>query len=72
MIQRRRHLAKSITWRILGTLDTMIIAWIVTGNPLMGASIGVLEIFTKTLLYYFHERAWYNASDYGVEKNEKK
>lgn len=72
MVQRRRHLAKSITWRALGTLDTMLIAWLVTGDPLMGASIGALEIVTKTMLYYFHERAWYNASNYGVEKNEKR
>ena len=70
MVQRKRHFAKSITWRVLGTLDTMAIAWLVTGDPLMGLSIGALEVFTKTLLYYFHERAWYNISDYGVDKNE--
>ena len=70
MVQRKRHFAKSITWRVLGTLDTMAIAWLVTGDPLMGLSIGTLEVFTKTLLYYFHERVWYNISDYGVDKNE--
>ena len=48
----------------------MAIAWIVTGDPLMGLSIGALEVFTKTLLYYLHERVWYNVSDYGVDKNE--
>ena len=70
MVHWKRHFAKSITWRALGTLDTMAIAWIVTGDPLMGLSIGALEVFTKTLLYYLHERVWYNVSDYGVDKNE--
>ena len=68
---KKRHLAKSVTWRIVGTIDTVILAWIVTGNPLTGLKIGVVEIFTKMLLYYFHERAWYKL-DYGLEQRRSK
>jgi len=68
---KKRHIAKTITWRIIGTLDTFIIGWIVTGNELIGASIGGLEIITKTILYYIHERAWYK-SKYGTSIHEIK
>lgn len=53
-----RSVAKTISWRTLGTLDTMIISYFVTGNLVMAASIGSIEVITKMVLYYFHERAW--------------
>ena len=55
----KRHVAKTITWRIVGTLDTMIVGWLITGNPLTGLKIGGLELITKMILYYFHERIWF-------------
>ncbi len=54
----KRHLAKTMTWRIVGTIDTIIIAWIISGNPLIGLSIGGTEVITKMILYFFHERLW--------------
>ena len=56
---RKRHIAKTITWRLVGTMDTMTIAWIVSGNPLTGLKIGFAEVITKMGLYYLHERFWY-------------
>ena len=55
---RLRSILKTISWRVIGTLDTMALGWIVTGNPLMGLKIGGLELITKFVLYYFHERIW--------------
>ena len=55
----KRHVAKTITWRIVGTLDTMIVGWLITGNPITGLKIGGIELITKMILYYFHERIWY-------------
>jgi uncharacterized membrane protein len=55
----KRHILKTISWRIVGTVDTMILGWIVTGNPLTGLKIGILEILTKMTLYFIHERIWY-------------
>lgn len=54
-----KHLYKTISWRFIGTLSTLIIAWIVTGNPLTGFKISVVEFFTKMLLYYLHEKVWF-------------
>ncbi len=53
-----RSIAKGVSWRVLGTLDTTAIAWLVTGSPLKALSIGGIEVFTKIFLYYFHERIW--------------
>ena len=62
---RKRHLAKTFTWRLIGTIDTMILAWIISGDPLTGLKIGFAEVVTKMFLYYFHERAWYKIN-YGL------
>jgi len=56
---RRRHIAKAFTWRFIGTADTMLLAWFVTGNGLSGFKIGGLDFFTKLILYYLHERVWF-------------
>ena len=55
-----RSLAKTVSWRILGTLDTIIISYFVTGEIAMALSIGSVEVVTKMILYYLHERAWAN------------
>lgn len=62
-----RSVAKTISWRTVGTLDTIIISYFITGNLAMAASIGSIELFTKMVLYYFHERAW-NKISFGKEK----
>lgn len=53
-----KSLAKSISWRVVGTLDTMVISFFVTGQLVMAVSIGSIEVITKIALYYFHERIW--------------
>jgi len=53
-----RSVIKTISWRALGTLDTIIISFIITGSFGMAASIGGIELVTKMILYYFHEIAW--------------
>ena len=66
---RKRHLAKTITWRFIGTMDTMLLAWIISGNPLIGLKIGFAEVITKMILYYFHERVWYKM-DFGLDQRK--
>jgi uncharacterized membrane protein len=53
-----KSVIKSVSWRIVGTLDTMIITYFITGKVTIALSIGSVEVFTKTILYYFHERLW--------------
>ena len=68
MVSYKRHLAKTISWRIIGTLDTMFISWVITGSWKWGLAIGGVEIFTKMILYFLHERAWYRFSKFGLNK----
>jgi adenylylsulfate kinase len=53
-----RSLLKAISWRTLGTIDTFVLSWIITGRVDLAAAIGGFEIITKTALFYLHERAW--------------
>ena len=53
-----RSLAKGMTWRVLATADTILLAYIFTGDVSDAFAIGALEVVTKTILYYFHERLW--------------
>lgn len=59
---RLRSAAKAVTWRITGTADTFIISLLITKKPVVAASIASLEVLTKTILYYFHERVWNKVS----------
>ena len=68
---KKRHLAKTFTWRFVGTLDTMTLAWIISGSPMTGFKIGLAEVITKMILYYLHERAWYRI-DFGLESRKNK
>jgi uncharacterized membrane protein len=53
-----RSLAKAVSWRITGTIDTFVISFIITGRITLAGSIAGTELLTKILLYYFHERIW--------------
>jgi uncharacterized membrane protein len=55
---KRRSIVKAITWRTLGTIDTIVIAYLLTGEIKTALSIGGIEVFTKMMLYFFHERLW--------------
>ena len=65
-VEKKRHLAKTLTWRILATSDTFLIAWLITGKIGWAGSIAGVEVITKMILYYAHERAWYRYSKLGV------
>ena len=62
-----RSVAKAISWRTVGTLDMVIVSYFITGNLVMAASIGSIEVITKMILYYFHERVW-NKLKFGIVK----
>ena len=68
MVSYKRHLAKTISWRIIGTLDTMILSAIITGSWTIGLTTGGIEVLTKMILYFLHERAWYKFSKFGLKK----
>jgi uncharacterized membrane protein len=66
---------KSVSWRIVGTLDTIMISYFITGRVTVALSIGSVEVLTKTVLYYFHERLWAHIHKFKVNicvKSSKK
>lgn len=62
-----RSLLKGISWRITGTIDTILLSWIITGEFKFAITIGLTEVITKIILYYFHERIW-EKINYGKKK----
>lgn len=58
---RKSHaisLYKAVSWRIVGTLDTILISFLITGKWNFAISIGAVEVFTKIMLFYLHDRTW--------------
>jgi uncharacterized membrane protein len=53
-----RSLAKAISWRVTGTVDTFIISWVITGEVLLASGIALTEVLTKVFLFWAHERVW--------------
>jgi uncharacterized membrane protein len=72
VVSYKRHILKTISWRVLGTLDTIILSWVITGSWKLGLSIGGVEVITKMVLYFLHERAWYKFINYGIDKTASK
>ncbi len=66
----KRHMAKTFSWRGIGTLDTILFGWLITGNSLTGLKIGGIETLSKMLLYYGHEKLWYRIN-FGLDKYRK-
>tara|TARA_Y100001970_G_scaffold171227_1_gene209307 strand:- start:8 stop:211 length:204 start_codon:yes stop_codon:yes gene_type:complete len=55
---RKRSFAKAFSWRVIASTDTFLISLLITGKLTWAGTITILEILTKTFLYYLHERGW--------------
>jgi uncharacterized membrane protein len=56
--KHKRSIVKAVSWRMTGTVDTVVISYLITGRIKFAVSIGFVELFTKVALYYVHERVW--------------
>ena len=65
-----RSFVKAVSWRATGTLDTIVISFLVTGQVKLAISIGFIEVFTKIGLFYAHERLW-NKLSFGRVKSKE-
>lgn len=61
-----RHLYKTLTWRTIGTTDTILISYIITSSFTSSINIGITETITKMIIYYIHEKIWYK-SKFGLK-----
>jgi uncharacterized membrane protein len=53
-----RSFVKAVSWRLTGSMDTLVISFLITGKIKYALSISGVELFTKVGLYYLHERVW--------------
>ncbi len=67
-VSAKRHLAKTVSYRIISTLIGFLIMWAVSGSITVGAAFGVAELVYKPIQYYIHERIWYRYIKYGLIK----
>ena len=68
IVQRKRHIAKTISYRIVSTTIGFLTMWIVTGSIKIGVAFGFAELVWKPIQYYLHERIWYKWIKYGLKK----
>lgn len=72
-VHRKRHIAKAITWRVIASGTTFLLAMLFfkdTEDAVEKATyVAIIESFLKMALYYFHERAWYK-SKFGIQTEE--
>jgi uncharacterized membrane protein len=66
-VTRKRHLAKAITWRIVASIVTALIAWFFGLPPKAVGAVFVADLIIKFVLYYGHERVWYKHIKFGLE-----
>jgi uncharacterized membrane protein len=70
IVQRKRHIAKTISYRVISTLIGFLIMWAVSGSVKVGAAFGVAELVYKPIQYYLHERIWYKWIKFGLKDNK--
>jgi uncharacterized membrane protein len=72
LVEKKRHIAKTISYRVISTLIGFVIMWLVSGSIKVGAAFGVAELVYKPIQYYLHERIWYKWIKYGLRKENGK
>jgi uncharacterized membrane protein len=68
IVERKRHIAKTISYRVVSTLIGFLIMWAISASVKIGAAFGVAELVYKPIQYYIHERIWYRFIKYGLRK----
>lgn len=70
MVHVKRHIAKAISYRLVGSLQTILIGYALTGSIVISSTIGIIELCIKPIIYFIHERIWYKYIKFGVDKHE--
>jgi uncharacterized membrane protein len=68
----KRHVAKTISYRVVSTGIGFVIMWLATGSIKIGAAFGIVELVYKPIQYYIHERIWYRWIKFGLVGNSEK
>jgi uncharacterized membrane protein len=65
-VSKKRHVAKTISYRLISTAIGIIVVWSVSGSLKVGTAFGIAELVYKPIQYYIHERVWYKWIKYGL------
>ena len=65
-VSKKRHIAKTISYRVISTTIGIVVVWIVSGSLKIGTAFGIAELVYKPIQYYVHERIWYKWIKYGL------
>ena len=68
VVNRKRHILKTISYRVVSTLIGFTIMWFISGSIKVGIAFGVAELIYKPIQYYIHERVWYRWIKYGLSE----
>lgn len=68
-IKPKRHIAKTISYRVISSAFGFVVLWISTGDIRIGASFSLMELCYKPIVYYLHERCWYKFIKYGIKRD---
>jgi uncharacterized membrane protein len=71
VVEKKRHIAKTISYRLVSTGIGFLIMWLVSGSVKIGAAFSIAELFYKPVQYYIHERIWYKWIKFGLKKDKK-
>lgn len=71
MVHYKRHIAKTISYRVVSTTIGVLTIWLVTGSVKWGTAFGIVELLWKPIQYYIHERIWYKFVKYGLNDKTK-
>ena len=69
-VTKSRHIAKTISYRLISTAIGFITMWVISGSIKVGAAFGVAELLWKPIQYYIHERVWYKWIKYGIDNKK--
>ncbi len=69
MVHVKRHIAKAISYRMVGSAQTILIGYLLTGSLVVSSTMGIIELVVKPIIYFLHERVWYKFSKFGLNKD---
>jgi uncharacterized membrane protein len=69
MVHVKRHIAKAISYRFIGSLQTVLIGYALTGSIYISSVAGMVELVVKPMIYFLHERFWYKFIKFGLNKD---
>jgi len=70
IVERKRYIAKTISYRVLSTLIGFMIMALITGSVKISAAFSVAELIYKPIQYYIHERIWYRYIKFGINNSK--